>query len=151
MLTWKALHVLAMFLTAVFFDGPTFAFWWAVRRRDLAMLRGVQAMVKRSDMLGGISLVAGIGFGIATGLAGGIDFTAPWLILAYVMLGIVILTGAVLFPMWYARIEKAAEESGNAFSPQLEVLLRDPRTVALAILPAGLFLAIIYVMVAKPI
>lgn len=153
MLVWKTLHVLSMVTMVTLFIGAEIFYAAALLRRDVGALAWVQRTVEQTFVgfiaLGGILL--GIIFGLITAATGGLDFTAGWLIVAYVLVAGFFVNAALLG----TRIVRAAQEAiaaEEAGRPLEEVTfdLAANRGVVLVAINAVLFVAIITDMVLKP-
>jgi uncharacterized membrane protein SirB2 len=150
MLALKFLHILTMFATVTLFVGGEVILTAVARTRDVGALRRVAAITKRTDGLGILLLLVGVALGILTAVTGQFDLTAPWLIIAYVLVGILIATGIFYFAPQTKRLAEALEASGDRFSPELAQLLDPRREMVVLVLDVALWSALIYVMVVKP-
>ena len=153
MLIFKVLHVLSMFTAVTLLEGvPIFialAFW----QRDVRGAAAVFRLARRpgNTVIGGAFLLAGIVFGLLTAATGGFDFFAGWLIAAYVLVAVLILSN--LLPA-KQRLRQIAEEAVEAEAGQRSVdeVVRHMEIAPLWFLPVdvALFAAIIADMVLKP-
>jgi uncharacterized membrane protein SirB2 len=145
----KFLHILSMFVAVTLLFSPDLLFYRAAGARDVTTLRRIGSLSKRVVNAGIVVFFVGVGFGVLTAIAGGLDLTAPWLIAAYVQIALIIVLGAAVENPHFTRIAVAAERSGDTFSPELERLVRSPIKY-LGWLSALLYGGVIYTMVAKP-
>jgi uncharacterized membrane protein len=153
-LVWKTLHILSMVTMVSVFIGAEIFYAAALWRRDLRAMAFVQGTVERVGAgfigLGGILL--GIVFGLLTAATGGFDFTAGWLIAAYVLVA-AFFVNAVLLGEKVVRAGKAAmaaEEAGGSAEETAYELARN-RGVILVAINVVLFTALIVDMVVKPL
>ena len=146
MVVWKVLHILSMFLGVTLLFAYEVVFHRAVHRGNreaIAALAGQRALVDNT----GIGLVmAGIVFGLLTAWTGNFGFTAPWLIIAYVLVALIIVLGAGPETAYAKRLQAAVGEGDQAF----EAARRDPRR-HLVWVSAVLYGLVIVDMVAKPL
>ena len=125
----------------------------AVWRRDVPGLAAVYRLARRpgNTVVGSVFLVAGVVFGLLTAATGGFDFIAGWLIAAYVMVAVLILTN--LLPAKH-RVRQVAEEAVEAEAGKRPVdeVVRDMATAPIWVftIDVALFAAIIVDMVLKP-
>lgn len=146
MLVWKVLHIASMFFGVSFLFAYEIVFHRAAHRGNreaVAALAGQRAFV---DNVGIGLIVAGLVFGLLTALTGGFDLTAPWLIIAYVLVVLIIVVGAGPETAFAKRLQAAAESGDEA---EFEAARRDPRR-NLAWLSGILYGLVIADMVVKP-
>jgi uncharacterized membrane protein len=148
---WKFLHIASMFLAVSIFVGQGMLSGAVARSGDVRALRRVLATEDRFAPVGGGIFLLGIGFGFITAIVGDLDLTQTWLVIGYV-LAAVILLNAFLYHVPQARkLEAAAEASPDDHpSPELRALIEAPSAIWFNVLDGVVWLAIIYVMVAKP-
>lgn len=153
MLVWKTLHVLSMVTMVTVFIGVEIFYAAAMWRRDVHALAWVQRTVERSyvGLIAILGLAAGIVFGVLTAATGGFDFTAGWLIAAYVLVA-AFLVNAVLIGEKVVHAGKEAIEADEGRRPLEEVAqnLRANRGLILVAINVLLFSALIVDMVVKP-
>jgi hypothetical protein len=150
-LTFKFLHIVLMFSAVTLFIGGEVIFAGVARSGDVRAMKRVGAVTRKADSVGLASLVLGVGAGFLTATTGHFDLTARWLIIAYVLVGIIFAVGLFVFTPRFERIMKAAEASpDDAPSPELARLL-DPRTERLVmVVDVALWASMIFIMVRKP-
>jgi len=99
-----------------------------------------------------LSTAGGIGW-ILTGLAGaalagatGMDMAAPWLLGAYAVLAVLLLSGFLLHLPWHRKVVAASVSPG----PELDALLHAPIHRIAAGISSVSILILIYLMTARP-
>lgn len=153
MLLWKTLHVLSMVTMVTVFIGAEIFYAAAMSRRDIHALAFIQRTVERTGAgfigLGGILL--GVVFGLLTAATGGFDFTAGWLIVAYVLVAAFFVNAFVIGER-VVKAGRAAIEAEEGRLPADEVArgLRPDLGVILVAVNIVLFTALIVDMVVKP-
>lgn len=154
MLIFKALHILFMFGAVTFLVGEALLYGGAIWRRDLAGLAAVRRLVGGRPVLGASFLVAGIAFGIVTGLTGGFDIFAGWLIAAYVLIVALFVVNGSPWVQRLPRLGAEAIEAEAGLRPVDEVVaaMTTMRAVIFVAVTVNvvLFAAIIADMVLKP-
>jgi uncharacterized membrane protein len=149
---WKFLHIASMFGAVSAIAGAALVSYRVVRtghvaaiRRTLAAERRVQNVIATPLFFGGIL------FGFITALTSGFELTAPWLVTAYVLLGINFANAMGPWERHAKRLIAAAEASGETRpSPELQALIDSPRSWLVVATDIFLWFAIIFVMVVKP-
>lgn len=153
MLIWKTLHVLSMITMVTAFIGAEIFYAAAIWRRDVHALAFVHRTVERTGVgfiaLGG--LAAGVVFGLLAAATGGFDFVAPWLIVAYVLVG-AFLVNAFVIGTKVVQAAKEAVEAEEGSRPMDEVAdsLVANRGVILVVINVVIFVTVIVDMVLKP-
>lgn len=151
MLVFKFLHIASMFAAVTLVFGSIVFLDLLARRGDAAAYLRLDALVKRTDMIGVGLFLMGLVFGFATALTGQFDLTASWLILAYVLVAGIFVEGIFITIPRYNHIREVATKSDPAVAGDaLARLVRDPRHVALVAIVTILWLGVVYVMVVKP-
>lgn len=154
MLIFKALHILSMFSVVTMEIGAEFLYAFAISRRDVRALATVHRILEQIR-LGPISIVvfvAGVAFGLVTVATGGFDFLAGWLIAAYVLVAVILVGGARLWPKTFLPLGAKAVEAEAGQRP-VEDVVREmvaSRAVLRFVAMATLFVLIILDMVLKP-
>lgn len=151
MLVFKFLHIASMFAAVTLIFGSIVFLDLLARRADAVAYLRLDALVKRTDTVAIGLFLMGLAFGFATALTGALDLTASWLILAYLLVGAMLVEGILITIPRYNHIRDVATRSdpGNA-GDAIARLVRHPRHVALVTIAAILWLGVIYVMVVKP-
>lgn len=142
------LHVLAMFAAVALSYGTIALLWVAARARDIEGLRGVSTSIGRLRKVIPIAYMVGIVLGLLSVFAVGFDPLQGWLLAAYVLTAIAIVSANVVTGPWLSRVstELAAMPATAAVPPAF----RDRRAVTLLVADALVIVAIIADMVLKP-
>jgi hypothetical protein len=150
--TWKFLHVACMLgAFTIGVGGGTLAHH-VVATGDVAAMRRVLPTWDRIGNLVAVPLfVLGLGFGLLTGVTGGSDLTAPWLLISYGLVVGILVHGFAVYDPQLQRLKAAAAASPvDQPSPDLRALIESPRTQVTFGVEVGLWLAVIVTMVTKP-
>jgi uncharacterized membrane protein len=149
----KFLHVACMFGAVTVIAGGGLISGRVLRSGNVAAIRRVLDVERRiGNLVGGPLFIGGIAFGLIAALAGGFDLTARWLLIAYVLVAANFANGVLLYEPHARRLAAAAEASDEgAPSAELRALIDAPRTNIVPGADALLWLAIIFVMVVKPL
>jgi hypothetical protein len=150
--TWKFLHVACMLgAFTIGVGGGTLAHH-IVATGDVAAMRRVLPTWDRLGNLVALPLfVLGLGFGFLTGVTGGFDLTAPWLLISYGLVVGILVHGFAVYDPQLQRLKAAAAASPvDQPSPDLRALIESPRTQVTFGVEVGLWLAVIVTMVTKP-
>ncbi len=146
-LAFKFLHILTMFAAVSAAVIPEVVYQSLARRRNFAALRSMAPVVERAGKMIPVLFVVGLVFGLIAAFTGSLNFLAPWLIAAYV-----VVTGAAVSGPWAQRVAKAASASEpTAPSAELEAALADPRGLVSSAILMGSIVVIIFLMVIKPL
>jgi uncharacterized membrane protein len=153
LLIWKFLHIACMFGAVTLIAGSALVVGGVLRSGNVQAIRRVLAVERRlTNMVGAPLFIAGIAFGFITALSGGFDLTARWLLLAYVLVAANFANGIGLYEPHAKRLAAAAEASDvTTPSPELRALIGSRRTWLVPSMDLALWLAIIFVMVVKPL
>jgi hypothetical protein len=149
----KFLHILSMFSGVTLALGGAVFLHLVAHAGDVAAYRRLDALAQRTDVVAITLFLGGIVFGILTALTGGMDLTAGWLILAYILAAAIVIDGVLFLDPWYRRLRKAANHADSATAAEeFHRLVHAHRGRHLASLAVGtsLWVAILYVMVVKP-
>ncbi len=153
MVLWKTLHVLSMVTMVTAFIGAEIFYAAAIWRRDVRALAWVQRTVEewRVGIIALGVFVLGIVFGLLTAATGGFDFTAGWLIVAYVLVAAFFVNAAILGRLIVeagkaAMGAEAAGEPGDAGT----MALAANRGLWLVAINVVIFATIITDMVVRP-
>ena len=151
MTVWKFLHIASMFTAVSIFVGQGMLSGAVARSGDVPALRRVLAAEERFAPIGGAFFLLGLVFGFVTAIVGEFDLTQTWLLIAYALAIFILLMGFLYHGPQTQRLKVAAEASpDDRPSPELERLTHASSAVAVNVLDALAWLAIIYLMVAKP-
>jgi len=146
-----AVHVLIAFAAIAFLVVPGWMLFAAARSRDVAFIRRTFALGAFHGRIGGpLALLAGLlGFGAAPAM--GVPLNAGWLVASYVVYAAAMAVGIGYHMRWEIRVAKLAQASpdGTA-SGELAEAIADPLGMPMFWLSAVLWIALIYLMVARP-
>jgi len=154
-LIFKALHILSMFTMVTVFMSGAFLYAFAIWRRDVRALATFHRTAKqaRLPVVGFVSLLAGVVFGLLTAMTGGLDFFEGWLIAAYVLVAL-FFANLALIGRKVIRLGDEAVETDAGQRPVEEVvrdMVASPgRAVLFFAINVVIFAAIIADMVPKP-
>ena len=151
MTIWKFLHIASMFMAVSIFVGQGMLSGAVARSGDMRALRRVLATEDRFAPIGGAFFLLGVVFGFVTAIVGEFDLTQTWLVIAYVLALFILLMGLLYHAPQAQRLKVAAEASpDDRPSPELDQLAHAGGATAVNVLDGLAWLAIIYLMVAKP-
>jgi hypothetical protein len=144
------LHVLVMFAATVVSQGPAVLLYRAMRRGDVAGIRGVLDQFQGVAALIGPMYGAGVAIGLVTVFVGGYDPFAPWLIIAYVLTAIAFTTPMLVTTPRMMRVGAAAAAS-PIDAPSAELRAEIGRATSPVFwVDAALIVLFVIDMVAKP-
>jgi Predicted integral membrane protein (DUF2269) len=151
MLILKFLHILGMFTAVTALFSHELVFFRAAGARDVPAMRRIGSLTPAVETFGVVTFFVSVGLGLAAAVVGGFDLTAPWLIIAYVIVAVLVVLGAGIESPYLKRMHRAAEESPvEKPSEELEALIRAPRRWASWWISTLLYVAVIFDMVVKP-
>jgi len=142
------LHVLAMFAAVALSYGTIALLWVAARARDVESLRGVSTSIGRLRKVIPIAYMVGIALGLLSVVAVGFDPLEGWLVAAYLLTAIAIMSANVVTGPWLSLV--ASELAATPPTAAVPAAFRDRRAVALLVADALVIVAIIADMVLKP-
>jgi uncharacterized membrane protein len=147
---WKFLHIAAMFVAVSIFVGQGMLSGAVARTGDVRAVRRILTVEDRFAPIGG-GLLLGIVFGFITAITGDLDLTETWLVIGYVLSLFILVNGLTYHRMQAGKL-KAAAAAGSEDVPSdgLRALAAAPSGVMMNVIDGLAWLAIIYVMVAKP-
>ncbi len=140
----KFLHIGAMFVATALAVGPAVMLYLVARNGETTSIRRAFGFAAPLFRAAGISYGLGILFGAVAALTGAIDLADGWLLTAYVLVAVLIVTN-LGFERWTRRIDAAA---GDHRLLERTVQERAPLYSVTAMVL--LTLAIVFVMVVKP-
>ncbi len=148
---WKFGHIAAMFAAASIFVGQGLLEGAVARSGDVRALRRVLAAEDRFAPVGGGTFLLGIALGFVAAIVGGFDLTQTWLVIGYV-LAAVILVNAFAYHIPTANKLKALTDASpdDEPSPELRSAISAPIGAVMNVVDSAVWLALIFVMVAKP-
>jgi len=148
---WKFLHIACMFLAVSIFVGQGMLSGTVARSGDVRALRRVLAAEDRFAPIGGGVFLLGIVFGFITAVVGDFDLTQTWLVIGYVLTALILVTAFVYHIPTAAKLKALADASpDDEPSAELMAFVRAPIGGVVNVIDGVLWLALIYVMVAKP-
>ena len=145
----KFLHVALMFMGAALAIGPSAVLLMLARSGDISATRVACMRSERIFQISTACYGLGVIFGFAAALAGTLDLTASWLLVAYVLVALLGAHG-IFFDHWAKRVARGFSASRAANGDELAHLQTDRMPVYLLSAMTVLVVAIVYVMVAKP-
>jgi uncharacterized membrane protein len=151
MTVWKFLHIAAMFAAVSIFVGQGMLSAAIAGIEDVRAIRRAATAEARFQPVGGGLFLLGIAFGFVTALTADFDLTATWLLLGYGLAVVILVTGIAYHGPRGKRLHDLAEASPeDQPSEALRAFIRVPSARVVVMLAMLAWLAIIYVMVAKP-
>jgi len=151
---FKALHILSMFAVVTMEIGAEFLYAFTISRRDVRALATVHRILEQARLgwVAVVMFIAGIGFGLLTAWTGGFDLLAGWLIAAYVLVAVILVGGAPLWPRILLPLGRKAVEAEAGQLPVEDVVreMAASRAVRWFMAMATVFVLIILDMVLKP-
>lgn len=144
---WKFLHVVAMFMAVSIFVGQGMLTGAVARTGDVVALRRMLAAEERFASIGGAIYALGIIFGFITAITADFDLTQTWLVISYIIAAFILVNGVTYHRTQAEKLKAAveAEDGGRA-----RALASVPSAFLMNVVDAIAWLAIIYLMVAKP-
>jgi uncharacterized membrane protein len=148
---WKFLHIAFMFLAVSIFVGQGMLSGAVARSGDVRALRGVLAAEDRFAPIGGAMFVLGIVFGFLTAITGDFDLTQTWLVIGYALALFILVNGVTYHRIHAEKLKAAAAASpDDQPSEELRAIAGAPSVAVMNTIDGIAWLAVIYVMVAKP-
>ena len=146
-IVWRFLHIAAMFLAVSIFVGQGMLSGAVARSGDVVALRRVLSAEDRFAPVGGAMYLLGIVFGFVTAITGDFDLTRTWLVIGYVLAAFILVNGLTYHRAHAEKLKAAAEaEDGD----RARSLASATSATLMNVIDGIAWLAIIYVMVAKP-
>jgi uncharacterized membrane protein len=148
---WKFLHIAFMFVAVSIFVGQGMLSGAVARSGDVGALRRVLASEDRFAPIGGAMFILGVVFGFLTAITGDFDLTQTWLLIAYALTLFILVNGLTYHRSQAVKLKAAAAASPNDQpSDELRAIAGAPSVAVMNSIDGIAWLAIIYVMVAKP-
>ena len=148
---WKFLHIACMFLAVSIFVGQGMLSGTVARSGDVRAIRRVLAAEDRFAPVGGGVFLLGIVFGFVTAIVGDFDLTQTWLVIGYVLAALILVTAFVYHIPTATKLKALADASpDDEPSAELRAFVDAPIGRVVNVIDGVLWLALIYVMVAKP-
>jgi hypothetical protein len=148
---WKFLHIALMFVAVSIFVGQGMLSGAVARSGDALAVRRVVAAEDRFAPIGGAMFILGIVFGFLTTITGDFDLTQTWLLIAYALTLFILVNGLTYHRAQAEKLKAAAGASAEIEpSDELRAIASAPSVAVMNTIDGIAWLAIIYVMVAKP-
>ena len=148
---WKFLHIASMFVAVSIFVGQGMLSGAVARSGDVGAVRRILAAEDRFAPIGGALFLLGVVFGFITAITGDFDLTQTWLLIGYALSLFILVNGLTYHRLQAEKLKAAAAESPvDQPSEALRALAGAPSVVVMNTIDGLAWLAIIYVMVAKP-
>ena len=148
---WKFLHIAFMFVAVSIFVGQGMLSGAVARSGDVPALRRVLAAEDRFAPIGGAMFILGVVFGFLTAITGDFDLTQTWLLIAYALTLFILVNGLTYHRSQAEKLKAAAAASPNDQpSDELRAIAGASSAAVMNVIDGSAWLAIIYVMVAKP-
>jgi hypothetical protein len=148
---FKFLHVFTMFVAVASAVVPEVVLHQVARSNSVPATRVVADYAARIGKLLPVFFIGGAIFGLIAAATGQLDFFKPWLIAAYVVFVIAMVTGATVTGPWAGRMAAAAAASpDNAASPELTATIHEGRALVASAILLSSIVIIIFLMVVKP-
>jgi uncharacterized membrane protein len=148
---WKFLHIASMFVAVSIFVGQGMLSGAVARSGDVRAVRRILAAEDRFAPIGGGLFLLGIVFGFITAITSDFDLTQTWLLIGYALSLFILVNGLTYHRSQAEKLKAAAAESPEEQpSEALQALSGAPSVALMNAIDGLAWLAIIYVMVAKP-
>ena len=145
MLIWKLLHVVSMFGVITLWVGAWVVWDLVARTGDRSALRRVDHVSQTTGQIGFALLLIGIVAGFATAIVGGLDLTAPWLLIAYAL----VLSDLVVLRWGTAHVSRVRDAQNDPTADLIGIASSARANLTLVVL-IGFWLLIIADMILKP-
>jgi hypothetical protein len=147
---FKFLHIATMFTAVAGTVFPEVILHLVANTREPRTIATVAHIAERFGKVIPVFFIGGAVFGLLAAWTGELDFTAPWLLITYVLFVIAIVTGIVSSDPWVARLRAAAVASGDAPTAELSAVIDEPRAKYASAWLMLTVVVIIFLMVFKP-
>jgi hypothetical protein len=147
---FKFLHIATMFTAVAGTVFPEVILHLVANTREPRTIATVAHIAERFGKVIPVFFIGGAVFGLLAAWTGELDFTAPWLLITYVLFVIAIVTGIVSSDPWVARLRAAAVASGDAPTAELSAVIDEPRAKYASAWLMLTTVVIIFLMVFKP-
>ena len=149
---WKFLHIAAMFVAVSIFVGQGMLSGAVARSGDVRAVRRILAAEDRFAPIGGGLFLLGIVFGFITAITSDFDLTETWLLIGYALSLFILVNGLTYHRSQAEKLKTRGrgEPGGPARREALRALAGAPSVAVMNVIDGFAWLAIIYVMVAKP-
>ena len=147
---FKFLHIATMFTAVAGTVFPEVILHLVANTREPRTIATVAHIAERFGKILPVFFIGGAVFGLLAAWTGELDFTAPWLLITYVLFVMAILTGIFFSDPWVARLRAAAVASGDAPTAELSAVIDEPRAKYASAWLMLTVVVIIFLMVFKP-
>ena len=147
---FKFLHIATMFTAVAGTVFPEVILHLVANTREPRTIATVAHLAERIGKVIPVFFIGGAVFGLLAAWTGELDFTAPWLLITYVLFVLAIVTGIFFSDPWVARLRAAAVASGDAPNAELSAVIDEPRAKYASALLMLTTVVIIFLMVYKP-
>lgn len=147
---WKFGHIAAMFAAVSIFVGQGMLEGAVARSGDVRALRRVLAAEDRFAPIGGGIFLVGIALGFVTAIVGDFDLTQTWLLIGYVLAAIILVNAFAYHIPTANKLKALAAASPDEPSAELRAAIAAPIGAVMNVVDGAAWLALIFVMVAKP-
>ena len=145
------LHITVMFAAITVSYGPGLLADLAYRSGRVEAVRGVALAGHRLGPIIPVLYVTGGIFGLLTAINFGFNLLAPWLVIAYVLFAIAMVTGIAFNSKFGPRVLAATADVPNGpLPPAVSALFTDPRYRYVLVLDYVVLVALLFDMVVKP-
>jgi uncharacterized membrane protein len=144
-------HISLMFGAVMISLGPALVMRIAQRSGQMAHVRGVAMASKPIGPAIPILFISGGVFGLLTAINTGYNLLAPWLVIAYVLFLIAMITGAGINRTFLLRLAPLVQDAPDGgLTEPVRALFAEPRYRLVNVLDYIVILALLFDMVAKP-
>lgn len=144
------LHIAMMVMAVGLSVGSELLLHRIAQTRDVRAIRVAFKLANPLGVAPQVLFVFGMIFGLIAAFLGQFNLFALWLIIAYVLLAVVLISAGALIGPWSQRVAMAAASSSEVPSPELDRLINDRRARNAIWGTIGLILLIVLDMVIKP-
>jgi len=145
------LHITAMVTAVTLSYGPSFLVDRAYRSGQVAAVRAVAQLAAPLGPLIPVFYVSGGLLGLWTAINFGYDLLAPWLVIAYVLFAVPMITGFTFSRTFAPRLVQATTGVPDGpVPPPVVALFSDPRYRLVTVIDYLVILGILFDMVVKP-
>ncbi len=140
-----------MFLAVSIFVGQGMLSGAVARSGNVRALRGVLAAEDRFAPIGGAMFLLGVVFGFLTSITSDFALTQMWLLIGYALSLFILINGVTYHRSQAEKLKAAAAASSDDQpSDELRAIAGAPSVAVMNTIDGLAWLAVIYVMVAKP-
>jgi hypothetical protein len=144
-------HISLMFAGITISFGPAIVMRIAERSGQMGLVRGVALASKPIDVAIPIFFASGGIFGLLAAINVGYNLFAPWLVIAYVLFAIALVTGAGIARTFLLRLVPLVKDAPDGeLTEPVKALFAEPRYRIVYALDYVVFLGLIFDMVVKP-